>query len=43
MSDQDILGSLLGITPLPFEEDPTLWVHFRNHRVCVCLTGLHPH
>ena len=40
VNDQDILGSLLGITPLPFEEDPTLWVHFTNHHVCPCPCSL---
>ena len=33
LTDQDILGMLLGITPMPFEEDPTQWVAFDNHHV----------
>ena len=33
LTDSDILGMLLGIRPLPFEEDPTLWVLFSHHQV----------
>ena len=42
VTDQDILGSLLGVGPLPFEEDPTLWVHFSQHQACLPPSPLEP-
>ena len=41
VSDEDILGSLLGISPLPFEEDPTQWLQFDNPQVQSWLTTAH--
>lgn len=40
-SDDDVIMALLGVKPLPFEADPSLWVLFHDPQVIFCPSTFH--